>query len=172
MEARKRPKPKPKFDPKSGKWVVQNWDGTVAGVENGHLKSFEKIGGEADEEMQESHNTSEAVNRLGDKSFDRGHLDLPAFAKIENVMMSSPAQDAGFKKDDLIVQFGTIDFSNNRHLRALGEIVTNAYSDGEGIIVRIARVIDDTEKQMTLKLKPKEWIGKGLVGCTFSIHQK
>ena len=35
LKARKAPKPKPKFDKASGKWVVCNWDGTVAGVENG-----------------------------------------------------------------------------------------------------------------------------------------
>jgi hypothetical protein len=169
MEARKKPKPKPKFDPNSGKWVVQNWDGTVAGVENGHLKSFDKIGGKEDEEIN---HTSEVINRLGGKSANLLHADLPPFAKIENVMMGSPAEEAGFKMDDLIVKFGTIDFSNNRQLRALGEIVTNTSSDGEGIIVNIARVIDDAERTLTLKLKPKEWSGRGLVGCTFSIHQK
>jgi hypothetical protein len=26
-------KPKPKFDKKTGKWVVMSWDGSVAGVE-------------------------------------------------------------------------------------------------------------------------------------------
>ena len=37
------PKPKPKYDPKSGKWVVMNWDGSVAGVENGDNRSFENL---------------------------------------------------------------------------------------------------------------------------------
>jgi len=31
LAARKALKPKPKFDPKTGKWVVQNWDGSIAG---------------------------------------------------------------------------------------------------------------------------------------------
>ena len=37
-KARLAPKPKPKFDPKSGKWVVKSWDGSVAGVENGEMR--------------------------------------------------------------------------------------------------------------------------------------
>ena len=31
-ELRRNEKPKPKFDPVSGKWVVRNWDGTIAGI--------------------------------------------------------------------------------------------------------------------------------------------
>ena len=42
-KARLAPKPKPKFDPKSGKWVVKSWDGSVAGVENGEMRSFDDL---------------------------------------------------------------------------------------------------------------------------------
>ena len=31
-QLRQNEKPKPKFDPISGKWVVRNWDGTIAGI--------------------------------------------------------------------------------------------------------------------------------------------
>lgn len=31
-ELRRNEKPKPKYDPVSGKWVVRNWDGTIAGI--------------------------------------------------------------------------------------------------------------------------------------------
>jgi hypothetical protein len=34
-------KPKPRLDPEStGKWVVMNWDGTVAGVAGGDKRHF------------------------------------------------------------------------------------------------------------------------------------
>lgn len=133
----------------------------MAGVENGHLKSFDKIGDTSDVDMEENN----------DARGSDGHLNLPPFAKIDNVMNGSPAQEAGLKKDDLIVKFGTIDFSNNRNLRALGETVINSHSNGEGVMVHAIRVIDDEKKKVSLKLKPSEWSGKGLVGCTFSIHK-
>ena len=31
-DLRRNEKPKPKYDPISGKWVVRNWDGTIAGI--------------------------------------------------------------------------------------------------------------------------------------------
>jgi hypothetical protein len=48
-ELRRNPKPKPKYDPVSGKWVVRNWDGTIAGIptttttSNGEPRSFDEI---------------------------------------------------------------------------------------------------------------------------------
>ena len=43
IKARLAPKPKPKFDPITGKWVVKSWDGSVAGVENGVTRKFEDL---------------------------------------------------------------------------------------------------------------------------------
>mmetsp|Transcript_21862 Transcript_21862/g.43807 ORF Transcript_21862/g.43807 Transcript_21862/m.43807 type:complete len:358 (-) Transcript_21862:6-1079(-) len=43
IKARLAPKPKPKFDPVTGKWVVKSWDGSVAGVENGVTRKFEDL---------------------------------------------------------------------------------------------------------------------------------
>ena len=41
--ARRAPKPKPKFDPITKKWVVKSWDGSVAGVENGEVRKFDDL---------------------------------------------------------------------------------------------------------------------------------
>jgi Trypsin-like serine proteases, typically periplasmic, contain C-terminal PDZ domain len=107
------------------------------------------------------------------------HVDLEkrhserAFAKVGVVMPGSPAQEAGLKTDDLIMKFGTVDFSNNRNLQALSEIVRNAHSDGNYIVVVVSRMImmdaniHEGGKLLQFKLRPKEWSGKGLVGCAF-----
>jgi len=168
MQARTKRKPKPKLDPISGKWVVRNWDGTVAGVENGHLRSFDKIGSDADAQMGTDAEKPLNLTNATTASSQPVEEDIPPFAKIENVLPGSPAQEAGLKMDDFIIKFGTIDYANHRHLRALGEIVSNAHLDGSGVTVLISRTTNGTERKMTLKLKPKTWSGNGLVGCVFS----
>ncbi len=41
---RRQEKPKPKYDPTSGKWVVRNWDGTIAGIPTtSSPRSFDEI---------------------------------------------------------------------------------------------------------------------------------
>ncbi len=157
IESRRKRKPQPKFDPETGKWVVRNWDGTIAGVENGHLRCFDKIGTESDNTIAEG---SATLNQP--KSVIQQEPELPPFAKIETVLKNSPAMEAGLLKGDLIFKFGTIDYSNNRKLKALGELVANARSTG--IILNVGR----NNKKISLKLHPRQWSGKGLVGCTFS----
>lgn len=157
--ARQSRKPKPKFDAVSGKWVCSNFDGSVAGIENGHLRSFNDIGKENEvEDMSQKIENANIEDKMEMEEI------LRAFAKIELVSLDSPAQEAGLKKDDLILKFGSVDYSNNRQLRALGEIVQNSYADGSSITIRVSR----NDKKLSLKLSPQQWSGRGLVGCTFS----
>ena len=160
------------MDPITGKWVVRNWDGTIAGIENGHLRSFDKIGmeedtsfdGGTDGNASSSHNQTETQRPIEVEQ-------LPPFAKIELVMVNSPAKEAGLKKGDKIVKFGTIDHSNHRMLRALGEIVSNSHMDGAAINLDVLRPPESgigKDRNVILKLRPRQWSGQGLVGCTFS----
>ena len=43
LKARQAHKPKPKFDPVTGKWVVKSWDGSVAGVKDGEVRKFDDL---------------------------------------------------------------------------------------------------------------------------------
>ena len=45
QQARLATKPKPKYDPVTGKWVVKNWDGTIAGAGANHdgVRTFDSI---------------------------------------------------------------------------------------------------------------------------------
>ncbi|KAL7488963.1 hypothetical protein ACHAW6_014551 [Cyclotella cf. meneghiniana] len=43
QQLRSAPKPAPKFDPITGKWVVKSWDGTVAGVKDGEMRRFDDL---------------------------------------------------------------------------------------------------------------------------------
>lgn len=182
-EARKKRKPKPKFDPVSGKWVVCNWDGTVSGIENGHLRSFDEIGRERettnnisnstvsspDDVLLDQNTTKEQQKK---KIEQRDPNDEMAFARVGVIMLGSPAQEAGLKEDDLIVKFGTVDCTNHRNLQALTDIVQNAHSDGNGISLIVLRKESGDYRILHLNLRPKEWSGKGLIGCTFEFWKK
>jgi hypothetical protein len=43
IQARKAPKPKPKYDPITKQWVVKSWDGSIAGVKDGEVRKFEDL---------------------------------------------------------------------------------------------------------------------------------
>ncbi len=181
MDSRKKKKPKPKYDSKSGKWVVSSWDGTVAGVENGHLRKFDDIGKEEengslplaeDAKKSTQHHQSEQEDVI---------QEVTPFAKIEKVLADSPASEARLKVGDELCRFGTVDYTNHRGLRAMSDVVSRAYSDSASVMLVVLRkkcTINGnaelngehrpTMQQVTLKLTPKPWTGKGFVGCVFS----
>jgi len=132
---RLQPKPKPKYDPSTGKWVVKNWDGTVAGIPNGDKVSFDRLHESASsanavsasntegvEGQLRQVQVSEATDHGANHATDVGRSAEPAssltpmvdmdrfvpFARVNSIADNSPASQAGLKQDDLIVQFGSI----------------------------------------------------------------
>merc|ERR1712083_47785 len=86
--------------------------------------------------------------------------DLPEpFAKVEFVNIGSPAQDAGMRSGDLVVEFGTQNNSNFKSLMDIGQLVTN--SQNKNVRIKLIR----NHQMITLTLVPKLWSGKGLLGC-------
>jgi 26S proteasome non-ATPase regulatory subunit 9 len=154
MEARMKPKPKPKFDKKTGKWVVMNWDGSVAGVENGDQRSFHAL----DEPVPVP---TEALPQ------EKPTIYTQPFAMIDAVAASSPAQEAGLKEGDLVVEFGRINHTNHKSLMALGEIVPEAASNRKGIPVIVLRQAASLEERIStsVMLYPRPWEGRGMLGC-------
>jgi len=155
LKARKATKPKPKFDKKTGKWVVCNWDGTVAGIENGDKRSFDKINSEADMEIDKikdsndngnsNHSNELAIERSlasSCKIDEKNHtvaapvskveVSTP-FAKINEIFDSSPAARGGLKLYDEIVKIGSVDCTNHRDLKAGADVVRRAFVDGDMI---------------------------------------
>ena len=74
LAARRAAKPKPKYDPISGKWVVQNWDGTVAGAPAGETRSFATLQAAGD------------ANTTGTSTATRGTGALPATNNNNNLL--------------------------------------------------------------------------------------
>ena len=134
----------------TGKWVVKNWDGTVAGVTGGDRLSFEdlsrnrhdtnnkstaaapsKPGNNSSSSNNSSSNNNQSSNEssIGNRSLPEG--DDPTgppqqrrpFARVDGIAKESPAEDAGMKVGDRVTLFGSLDADNNDRLRALAKLV-------------------------------------------------
>lgn len=134
-------------------------------MENGHLRSFDEIDNYT---LKEAVQNSVLPLKKSIERLDDMDVDVIPFAKIEHVMNKSPAELARLKLNDLLVTFGTLDHTNHRDLRALGEVVASAHMDHSEIPITVLRQNDGAERLVSLTLKPTVWEGKGLVGCTFS----
>ena len=55
-------KPRPKYDNVTGKWVVKNWDGSVAGIEGGDNIMFDDIGDPRADRLRMGNNNNDDNN--------------------------------------------------------------------------------------------------------------
>ena len=178
------PKPKPKFDPKTGKWAVSNWDGTVAGVEHGEDRRFERIGTADDVLPGEAGAASGADGAAtsGAMPSTSGAAEqkqpLVPFALVDGVSSDSPAAEAGLMEGDLLLRFGPVHHLNHRDLRAVLELVPTAAANQEEIAITLLRreqpsvepgwthAAETTVRcRMVVKIRPRPWAGRGLLGC-------
>ena len=93
-----------------------------------------------------------------------------AFAKIVSVENGSPAEEAGLKPDDHIINFNGILYKGVSHnpLITLSEIVKSKI--GEEILISIVRKNKDNILELNkLKIIPHTWNGRGVLGCKFQI---
>jgi 26S proteasome non-ATPase regulatory subunit 9 len=165
INQRRAPKPKPKFDPITGKWVVKNWDGSLSGIPGGDQRSFDTLEAAT---TQEEHKAlcvaaaaaasevqlSQPLERL---SIDETNA-LP-FARINAVAPHSPAATAGLMEGDLVLRFGSVE--HDSHLSTIAEIVPATAEMNGSLTVVVLRGVDRLE----LTLKPQPWEGRGMLGC-------
>ena len=179
LAARTAPKPKPKYDPVTGKWVVKNWDGSVAGVQDGEKRSFERL-------AEEASKSAAAAQSISRNSVDQqpGNSSAPQisqtttnstpFATIDAVAPLGPAEEAGLKAGDLIVEFGDIHHDNHQTLTALMPVVTSAADAQKEIAITVLRSTNTNSiaEVVQLALVPKPWPGRGLLGCHIVPYNK
>ena len=180
--ARAATKPKPKFDPLTGKWVVMNWDGTVAGIPNGEQRKFDDLESRDRSTQFEVANdvisTSTAkVNKVS-VSEEESQIPLIPFAVIDSVSSDSPADEAGLHEGDLIAKFGSADYTNHRNLKAIASLVPQAAGANQPIDLIILRRRNMSKEEdiahsveagehvtVRLSIRPRPWNGRGLIGC-------
>lgn len=62
--------------------------------------------------------------------------------------------------DDLIIQFGSVNCNNFKSLEDISRIVQHSINTSVTLIVQRGR------SKLQLLLCPKQWSGRGLLGCT------
>ena len=82
------------------------------------------------------------------------------FAEIDEVTEGSPAEAAGIKVGDLMVSFGRVTAQTPNVLQAVASAL--AASEGKPIETSVLR---NGVGEMKLTLVPKQWAGRGLLGC-------
>ena len=141
---------------------------------------FEEINNKRSEENKEEpknnifnnkeEKTTDAVGEDKNKENDMEQNMKEAFAKIVSVEIGSPAEEAGLKPEDHIINFNGVLYKGVSHnpLITLSEIVKNKI--GEKIPVSIVRKNKDNILHMEkLNIIPHTWNGRGVLGCKFQI---
>ena len=149
-------------------------------IEKKMASYFEEINNKKSEEIEEEPNknifnnkeekTTDAVDEDKNKENDMEQNMKEAFAKIVSVEIGSPAEEAGLKPEDHIINFNGILYKGVSHnpLITLSEIVKNKI--GEEIPVSIVRKNKDNILHMEkLNIIPHTWNGRGVLGCKFQI---
>ncbi|KAK4049792.1 putative 26S proteasome regulatory subunit [Microbotryomycetes sp. JL201] len=107
-----------------------------------------------------SDETTTATNGHTSMDVDSVQTEPVAFARVDGVFPSSPADLAGLKREDMIVSIAHIHAQNHDRLRAVGQLVNSS----EGTVLPL--VITRQGQQLHLRLTPRSgWGGRGLLGC-------
>lgn len=144
---------------------MHNWDGTISGQGEQPVKTAVKPTTASDTDD----------NVPATLLLDAVHVP---FAVIDAVAPDSPAREANLMDGDLITQFGPINYTNHRNLKALMEIVYEAAENKHPIEITLLRrrrmsaehdIIHSVEAgvRVTRKVEivPRPWGGVGLLGC-------
>ena len=183
-EARRATKPKPKFDAVTGKWVVMNWDGTVAGdLTDGEKRKFNDVTDAAAAVSNNMNMDDICSDRLGkismsDKNDNSKPPPLIPFAVVDSVSLDSPASESGLREGDLITELGCVNYYNHRNLKAIATLVPQAAATNQAIGITVLRrrrmsiehdiphsVEAGEHVTVQLSIRPRPWNGRGLIGC-------
>lgn len=82
-----------------------------------------------------------------------------AIIKVNFVSPGSPAELAGIRENDEILEFGSVTGNNFKDLAQIGQIVN--HRQNQQIIIKARR----NRRVHELILVPKTWAGRGLLGC-------
>nr|XP_039262779.1 26S proteasome non-ATPase regulatory subunit 9-like [Styela clava] len=131
----------------------------ISCLQNDHKNLMKQI----EEELYSLHSKNKP--EAADSSSDVPMVDVTitntssAFASINLVSSGSPADVAGLRVGDELIQFGSVNETNFQNLQSIATVVQ--HSEGKNVEVKIKR----EGNIQRLMLTPKKWSGRGLLGC-------
>lgn len=176
--ARVAPKPKPKYDPATGKWVVRNWDGTLSGsgASNDEGRSYDSLAAANEQSLSTAapadQASLDAAAPASSVSLNESYRSVRPFARVNSVAENSPASLAGLRADDLLLRFGTAQIDGSTHedsdsvMAFVGQTVPQLAAQGSSVLVVVRRSDSLVEPNtLELTLTPRPWARRGLLGC-------
>jgi len=88
------------------------------------------------------------------------------FAKVNTVVPSSPADEAGLRAGDKITKFGHVNWMNHEKLSKVAQVVQQ--NEGREITIKVLRSaeVGGGSQTLDLNLVPRHnWGGRGMLGC-------
>ncbi|CAH2057374.1 unnamed protein product, partial [Iphiclides podalirius] len=140
-------------------------------LQNDHkslMKMIEEGLNEAHLNFQRGNNNLPAARERSPTKMTNGHAfnfpntqrsEAPSFAVIEHVQDGSPADIAGLRQNDQLLQFGSINHNNFSNVNQINSIVQHSVGQRIQILVRRNQTI------LSLAVVPKRWEQPGLLGC-------
>ena len=89
----------------------------------------------------------------------KADTQLLPFATIDEILSGSPASEAGLVDGDELIQFGRVSRAIPDALNAVPGVVR------ENVNLPIPLIIRRSEQVIHLRITPKAWGGRGLLGC-------
>lgn len=85
------------------------------------------------------------------------------------MISDSPAESAGLKLGDAIFQFGEVNHTNHENLQAIVTLVKNNLNFAIPIKV-LRKTLLGTSEDKELQFVPREWGGRGYLGCALKLN--
>lgn len=92
------------------------------------------------------------------------------FALIDEVSEGSPAQEAGLLLNDLLCNFGPVNLKDTGDLKACFAALPPVVQGNVGQPVEVQVLRGTPPKRLNLHFTPKQWAGRGLLGCHLAPH--
>ncbi len=81
----------------------------------------------------------------------------------------SPASEAGLKLGDAIYKFGEVNSTNHNNLQSIVNLVKEKLN--QEIEVKVLRkTIFGTSEEKVIQFTPREWGGRGYLGCALKLN--
>ncbi|ESN94209.1 hypothetical protein HELRODRAFT_68925 [Helobdella robusta] len=143
--------------------TVRNARQKIICLQNDHKAIMKEIETQLHKLHHQSTKTSHSIvtdlKQLGVVDDEKNKNCSTPFASVGKVEAGSPADVAGLKSGDLLLQFGSLNVKNFRNLQDFAKIVQ--HNKGQSLHFVVSR----NYQPLRLCVKPSEWHGPGLLGC-------